>query len=208
MARPRSDIRARVLRAARAEFLARGVAAASLRGIARRARTTIGMVYYYFPKKDDLFMGVIEEVYAGFLDDLAAVVRAAPDSRGRLRGLFARVGAISDDEREVILLVVREVISSPPRRARIIDRFLHGHIPLILSVIADGQREGVIDPALPLPLALVVTGSVGAFPQLAARFLPPLGLAGDATAADRLVDLLLGGIGPRAARERSGFAAS
>ena len=64
MARPRSDIQKRIVLAARTRFLADGVDGASLRHIARAARTSIGMVYYYFPTKDDLFLAVVEELLA------------------------------------------------------------------------------------------------------------------------------------------------
>ena len=49
MARPATDLRLRVLAAARAAFEADGFDATSLRAIARGAGTTIGMIYYYFP---------------------------------------------------------------------------------------------------------------------------------------------------------------
>ena len=62
MARPRSDIEPRIVHAARRRFLKEGVDGASLRTIARDAKTSIGMVYYYFPTKDDLFFAVVEEV--------------------------------------------------------------------------------------------------------------------------------------------------
>src|SRR4029077_6434218 len=56
MARPRSDIQPRIVRAARERFLAEGVDGASLRTIASDAGTNVGMVFYYFPTKDDLFL--------------------------------------------------------------------------------------------------------------------------------------------------------
>ena len=196
MARPRSDIRARILRAGRAEFLARGVDGAPLRAIARRARTTIGMVYYYFPNKDDLFMAVIEEVYAGFLADLAAAAAAHDDTRSRIGALVGRVGAASDDEREILVLVLREVVTVPARRARLVERFLRGHIGLVLGVLVDGQRRGDIDPALPPALALVVTGAIGAFPQLVAHLVAPLGLPTGPALSDLLLRVLFRGIAP------------
>jgi AcrR family transcriptional regulator len=196
VARPRSDIRARVLRAGRAEFLARGVDGAPLRAIARRARTTIGMVYYYFPNKDDLFMAVIEEVYAGFLADLAAAAAAHDDTRGRLGALMNRVGAASDDEREILILVIREVVTVPARRARLVERFLRGHIGLVLGVLTEGQRRGEVDASLPPALALVVTGAVGAFPQLIAHAVAPLGLPTGPALADLLLRVLFRGIAP------------
>jgi len=197
MARPRSDIQPRIVHAARAEFLARGVDAATLRAIARRARTTIGMIYYYFPSKDDLFMAVTEEVYARFLDDLNAVVDHHHDTRARLRAVIGRLGAARDEEREVLIVVAREVLTSPDRRARIVARFVRGHIGLVMGVLAEGQRRGEVEPELPLGLVAVVTGAVGAFPQLAAQAVGPLGLPTGAPLADLLVDVLFRGIAPR-----------
>ena len=54
MARPRGDIAPRILHAARRRFLTEGIDGASLRGIAADAGTNIGMVYYYFPTKDEM----------------------------------------------------------------------------------------------------------------------------------------------------------
>jgi AcrR family transcriptional regulator len=198
MARPRSDIRLRVVHAARAEFLARGVDASTLRAIGRRARTSIGMIYYYFPTKEDLFLAVIEEVYARFLEDLVAAVAAHEDARGRLRALIGRVATVDRDEREVVFLVVREVLTHPARRARIVERFLRGHVAVILGVIADGQRRGELDAAVPPGLALAVTGAVGAFPQLVAHAAgPAIGLQPGPALADLLIDILFRALGPR-----------
>ena len=71
MPRPATDLRARVLGAARTAFDGRGFDGTSLRAIARGARTTIGMIYYYFPTKDALWDGVIDDVYQRFLRDSA-----------------------------------------------------------------------------------------------------------------------------------------
>jgi len=78
MARPRSDIAPRVVIAARERFLKDGVDGASLRAIAHDARTSIGMIYYYFPTKDDLFLAVVEQVYEKVLADMASALEASP----------------------------------------------------------------------------------------------------------------------------------
>ena len=74
------------MHAARARFLARGRrrrVAAQHRAATRG--TSIGMVYYYFPTKDDLFLAVVEEVYAKLLSDLSRDLAAdvAPEQRLR-----------------------------------------------------------------------------------------------------------------------------
>src|SRR5450432_1406147 len=105
MARPRSDIRKRVINAARTRFLAEGVDGASLRHIARAAKTSIGMVYYYFPSKDELFLAVVEDVYTGVLADFLPALDPALPVEERILRLYTRMGAISEDERLVVRLV-------------------------------------------------------------------------------------------------------
>jgi AcrR family transcriptional regulator len=90
MARPATDVRLRILAAARAAFEADGFDATSLRAIARGARTTIGMIYYYFPTKDALWDAVIDAVYQPFV---AASSRRARSSAARSRGATARARA-------------------------------------------------------------------------------------------------------------------
>jgi AcrR family transcriptional regulator len=206
MARPRSDIQHRLVRAARARFLAEGVDGASLRTIAKEAGTNVGMVFYYFPTKDDLFLAVVEEVYAKLLADLAAAL--APDAplRERLKRVFIRLGAASDDELEVVRLVVREVLLSHERFGRVFARMQRGHVALVLAALADGIRSGVVDGDVPPPLLLLATLAMGALPQLVRRaagdrvpfsMLPP-----PEALADASVELLFRAIGARNERPR------
>jgi len=97
MPRPRTDIRARILAAARARFVAAGVDGSPLRRIAADARTSIGMVYYYFPTKDDLFLAVVEEMYVKVLADMTKALEPDLPVKDRLRRLYERFGAVSDE---------------------------------------------------------------------------------------------------------------
>ena len=150
-------------------FLAEGVDGASLREIARDAGTNIGMIVYYFPTKDDLFLAVVEGVYAGIVEDLTRLLAVDAPARERLREAFVRLGHSSDLELEVIQLVLREALSSSNRMRRILARAMRGHIPLLLSTIADGIESSEFDENIPAPLILVVLIALGAAPQLARR---------------------------------------
>ena len=75
MPRPRSDLAPRILAAARTRILHEGVDGASLRQIAADAGTTIGMIYYYFPTKDDVFLAVVEDVYEKLLVDVERALK-------------------------------------------------------------------------------------------------------------------------------------
>ncbi|MBV9948656.1 MAG: TetR/AcrR family transcriptional regulator, partial [Myxococcales bacterium] len=169
MARPRGDIRPRIVEAARARFLAEGVDGASLREIAREAGTSIGMIVYYFPTKDDLFLAVVEEVYSRVVVDLTKLLSADAPAADRLREVFIRLGRASDLELDVIRLVVREALSSSSRLQGVLARAMRGHIPLLLSTIQDGIEAGEFDQSIPAPLILLAVFGLGAAPQIARR---------------------------------------
>jgi AcrR family transcriptional regulator len=187
--------------AARARFLAEGVDGASLRTIAADAGTNIGMVFYYFPTKDDLFLAVVEEVYARLLADVGRALEGDAPLRDRLKGAFARLGSASDDELSVVRLVVREVLLSSERYARVFARMQRGHLALFVATLAEGVQAGELDADIAPPLLLITTFAMGAIPQLirrAAGERPPFaGLPGPEELADASLTLLWRAIGPR-----------
>lgn len=202
MARPRSDIKDRVIAAARERFLLQGVDGASLREIAAAARTGIGMVYYYFPTKDDLFLAVVEESYRGLERDVSeALRRRTPDEpfQQRIERLYARVWSLSDEEFTTVRLVLREALISSERVQQLGQRFLRGHIPHLMAALADGVEEGSLREELPPLARLISTVALGMLPAMARR------VAGSAFAVEspapdvaaRLFgDLLLHGLSP------------
>jgi len=211
MARPRTDIRPRLLAAARARFLSESVDGASLRAIAKDAATNIGMIYYYFPTKEDLFLGVVEEVYAQVLGDLDQILQDPGHATypERVRALYQRIAHMSPIEADTFRLIIREALSSSDRLARLVERFKTGHVAMLFRLVAEGRRDGSLATDLPLPLMAIATGIIGAAPQVILRALGPATPFGSLAAGDALVDLqlrvLLGGIGapaPVAGRSR------
>jgi len=207
MARPASDIRERVLRSARDLFLRDGVDGASLREIARAARTSIGMVYYYFPTKDELLLAIVEDVYEAFLRDVTGALDPAIPVEERLRGMYRRVGAMTEDEWAAVRLVLREALVSTTRLEKVIARFQSGHLPMILRTIADGYQEGRRDPHVPPPVAPAVTVGLGGFAQVVLRRIVaprvPGALPEGAELASLFVQILLRGIGAPVSRPES-----
>jgi AcrR family transcriptional regulator len=208
MARPATDIRPRLLRAARACFLASGVDGASLREIAAAADTSIGMVYYHFKTKDDLFLAVVEEVYGKVLADLEAALAHGPPVRERLRRLFRRVAALSDDELMVIRLVLREALVSSARLDRLLARFLRGHLPLVMSLLEEGIRDGTLDGRRHILVLMMATFALAGPPQFVRRAvkgrLPTGDVPSGEALADQLLEILLGGVGAPARMGRKG----
>jgi AcrR family transcriptional regulator len=207
MARPKSDIEPRIVRAARDRVLVEGVDAASLRRIARDAGTSIGMVYYYFPTKDELFLAVVEESYVALLSKLEAALAQDTSVRERIRRLYEVFGGLTLTERQAIQLVVREALLSSTRLERLIERFQRGHLPLVLRVVVDGLADGTFDPELPPGIVLMCVFALGGPPQVVRRVAgdraPFGGLPEGSALSDLLVDVLLSGVGNRGARARS-----
>jgi AcrR family transcriptional regulator len=206
MGRPRTDIQPRILVAARARFLADGVDGASLRRIAKEARTSIGMIFYYYPTKDELFLAVIEEVYGKLLTDFEAILspRAQEPLKERLRRIFVRVGHATPDEIDVVRLVVREGILDSPRFRLVLGRFSRGHVGMLLGALSEAAARGEVDAAMPLPLLAVSTLAMGAVPQIVRRVVTsdfPLGaLPPPEALAQAAVDTLFSGVGPKGSR--------
>lgn len=199
MARPKSDIEPRILAAARAKFLSDGVDGASLRAIAADAGTSIGMVYYYFPTKDELFFGVVEELYQRLLKDIELAIAPDVSVRERVERLYLRVARISEEELTVLRLVVREALTSNERFVRLRQRFQSGHVPMIARLISDGYAQGVFDPKLHPMIAMLSVAGVGVMPQLLRRaldaILPFPGTPGGEELARALVGVLFNGTG-------------
>ncbi len=200
MARPRTDIAPRIVRAARERFLVEGVDGASLRTIARDAKTNVGMIYYYFPAKDDLFLAIVEERYAALLHELEQFLATEGTTRDRLRKVFTRLGALSPEELDVVRLVVREALVSSSRLDRLLERFSRGHLPMLIAAIVDGVQRGELVDDVPPPLLKIAILGAGVLPQIfrrvAAERAPIFGAlpSGDAL-ADLMLDVIYDGIG-------------
>jgi AcrR family transcriptional regulator len=197
MPRPRTDIRSRVLLAARQRFAAAGVDGSSLRSIAADAGTSIGMVYYYFPSKEALFLGVVEEVYGRLLADLEQTLAAPPDFKGKLMALYTRIAGASALELDVVKLVAREALSSSVRLESLVQRFSRGHLPLIFQAIAAGVKNGELRHDLHPVVLMAATLALGALPQFAVRAVGkslPIPLPSAEQLTRQLAEALLHGI--------------
>lgn len=202
MARPKGDIDQRILHAARARFLAEGVDGASLRAVAKDARTSIGMIYYYFPTKDELFSGVVEEVYQRVLADIEIALAPDVSIEARIRRIYERIVRLDADERDVLRLVLRESLTSAARRERLLERFARGHFPIVIRTVLEGFADGTLDSSLPPFVVATAIISLGALPPVAHRIVGPhLPLPGPKATEDlpaELVRTLFSGIGAKA----------
>jgi AcrR family transcriptional regulator len=206
MARPASDIRSRIIIAARERFLLEGVDGAALRQIAKDAGTNIGMVYYYFKTKDELFLAIVQDVYGDLLADIERLLHTDVTEAQRFAAFYDRLSRMSADEFAVIRLVMREALVASPRLAQVGQLFLRGHIPVILSTLARGIHERRLREDLPPLLLMAATLILGFLPQIGRHLLAAGELPGDLRLpepqqiAQGMADILFHGIArtPRA----------
>lgn len=207
MARPPSDIAQRIVTAATERFLNDGVDGASLRQIARAAGTNLGMVYYYFPTKDELFLAVVERHYAPLSQSITEAVTGERPFDERVRALFERFGAMTDEESVVLRLVLREALVSSERLTRLVDRMMHGHLPAMLGLLVDGIAAGRVGPEVHPAAAMVTMAALAVVPQVMVRRLAagPVGAALPVPAelAGHLAAVALRGVGPTPPRPRA-----
>ena len=198
MARPRSNISERIREAACVRFLADGVDGASLRAIAADAKTNIGMIYYYYPTKEDLFQAVVEDVYSKLMADLVLALTPDGTVEQRLQRLFERMSGLSEGELRVLRLVVGESLRSMERFERFAQRFQTGHIALIARLVQEAYAEGTFAPGRHPLVAMVSVVALGGFAQIAARFagprLPFPGAPSGTSLSGDLVQVLLHGL--------------
>jgi AcrR family transcriptional regulator len=196
--------------AARGLFLQQGVDGASLRQIATDAETNIGMIYYYFKTKDDLFLAVVEEIYAKVSTDIQALATEDRPIEERIHGLFTRFADMSEAETQVLQLILREALVSSERLQRVATRFQAGHIPVVANMMLGGMADGSVRSDLNPIAVMIPVFLLGIMPQLAHRRvtasqlpIAPL-LPSTQDTARMLLDVLFHGIAGPKSSLRSG----
>jgi AcrR family transcriptional regulator len=120
----KDDQRAEILTAARRCFVRNGFHRTSMQDVFAEAGKSAGAVYRYYPKKEDLIIGVA----AQNLDDVTEVLHAALTGSGGERGvgevLAELLTAVIDRHREkdlatTALMVWSEALRNPPLAGRL-----------------------------------------------------------------------------------------
>lgn len=178
MARPRSDISERLVKAARARFLTEGVDGASLRDIAKDAGTSVGMLSYYFPSKDELFLAVLKHVYPRLMSQMRVALEGEGTVQERIGRAYQRLHALDDEEFAVVRILVREALVSSKRLQKLVKRFTsHGaHVPLLLQTFGQAIAGGEVRDDLPPLAPVVATMALGLAPVIVRRLATAAGL--------------------------------
>jgi AcrR family transcriptional regulator len=130
----RTDVRERVLQAARKEFAAYGLAGARIDRIARDARASKERLYAYFSDKQALFAAVLDQNLAEFF----AAVRLTPDNIPGFVGAVVDHSKAHPDHLRMLTWARLDDLPFQP----MIDRAVP---EANIEAIREGQRLGLVD---------------------------------------------------------------
>jgi AcrR family transcriptional regulator len=151
-----------ILAAARRVFARNGLAATRTSDIAAQAHISQGLIYHYFPTKEDLFTEIVESA----LRETAVITTRASRSTGpawaALEALCAEMlaGVLAYPEYPLVILqaFTSEVVPSRARAA--VQAYGQQTFAALAALISRGQREGTVVTGNPVELTIALTACI------------------------------------------------
>jgi AcrR family transcriptional regulator len=187
----------RIMAAAFTEFSRRGVRAARMSVIARRARVSLATLRQYFPARDELFREVIRSQIVGLILQAQEPGTPNPDqsTTNRIRGFIRHFWRSMEepDQAALLRLSLSELSGYPELAVFHATEVIGGAVGRLEAVLSEGARRGEVDSvdirtAARVILAALITYTVW--------FASP-GVYGELTGRDRhraqeaVIDLLV-----------------
>ena len=164
------DLRERLLDAAIACYVRRGIAATPLRAIAAEAAVTPAMLHYYFGDKAQLQQAVVEErLMPAFAELREPLLRAGEDAAALVAAFVRGIDGLVARHPWLPALWVREVLCEGGALRELLLTRVAPQLPRLLAErFADAQRRGQLDPALDPRLLVVSLVGLTLFPAAGA----------------------------------------
>ncbi|MBD9534864.1 TetR/AcrR family transcriptional regulator [Stenotrophomonas sp. STM01] len=165
-----ADLRVQLLDAALACFVAKGIAATSLRDIAQRAGVTPALVHYYFGDKPRLQQAVVEERLWPVMAQVHAGVQEAGQGVAGLVAAFVEgvVRAVAEHP-WLPTLWVREILCEGGALRELMIERVGPVLPrMLVERFAAAQRDGQLNPQLDPRLMVVSLMGLTMFPLASA----------------------------------------
>ena len=164
------DLRGRLLEAALACFVRKGIAATSLRDIATEAGVTPALLHYYFGDKAQLQQEVIaQKILPVFADLREPLLQAGDDIAALIAGFVTGIGRIVAEHPWLPPLWVREVLCEGGALRDLLFERLGPQLPQMMAKrFAEAQAQGRINPDLDPRLLMVSLVGLTLFPAAGA----------------------------------------
>lgn len=164
------DLRERLLDAAIACYVRRGIAATPLRAIASEAAVTPALLHYYFGDKAQLQQAVVEErLMPAFTELREPLLRAGEDAAALVAAFVRGIGELVARHPWLPALWVREVLCEGGALRELLLTRVAPQLPRLLAErFAQAQQRGQLDPGLDPRLLVVSLVGLTLFPAAGA----------------------------------------
>ena len=155
------DKRERILRAAIKVFARKGFHATRVNEIAKAAGVADGTIYLYFKNKDDVLVCIFEDRITRLLEVLRRELERSPSFEERMRRIVGLQLGLLEGQRDLAEVITVNLRQSSKLLKQYATPLFVEYLEVLASVIADGQREGVVrTDAHPRILARALFGAL------------------------------------------------
>ena len=176
MARPGKNIEQALLQSGRALYAERGGERLSLRALTEHAGVNLGMFHYHFKTKDAFLRRLLDAMYEEMFAQLSDHVQQGGAPLRRLRGALFYLACFVRDHRQLLVRVIADAAAGQSVAAEFLRANAPRHLKLLMELMKEAERAGVLAPTPPLQRFIFVMGSV-AMPVLVAPGIQALGVA-------------------------------
>ncbi|HEY6940734.1 TetR/AcrR family transcriptional regulator [Dokdonella sp.] len=163
------ELRPRLLDAALACYVRDGIAATSLRAIAREAGVTPALLHYYFGDATQLRQAVVDERVLPAIASFRSTLPLDGEVAALVAAFVGGVGALVERYPWLPALWVREVLCEGGALRDVVLTRVAPQIPQALAAkFAQAQREGTLNPDLDPRLLVVSMMGLTLFPAASA----------------------------------------
>ena len=157
--------RARILKAARNEFMRHGYSGARVERISRAARSSDRMIYYYFASKEALYLQVLEGVYSELGEAESALTLDPSRPVEALEQLIAFTWRYYVEHPEFVALLSNENLQrgrhiTKSVKVKLLSRPV---LDILGTILAEGARQKVFRPDLDVKKVYLTLAALGYF---------------------------------------------
>jgi TetR/AcrR family transcriptional regulator, cholesterol catabolism regulator len=137
----RNDRRKAILAVARKLFSEKGYHGASLGDIAEQAGLSVGLIYYVFPKKEDILLGLVQEgsiLYREVFENVQNIASPVERFDTVVRELYRTL----DNSSRVMMILYKDLSSINKETRQQILSMERETNAKIVAIIEDGKRSG------------------------------------------------------------------
>jgi AcrR family transcriptional regulator len=158
-------VRERILEGASRAFAAAGFRGTTVPAIAAEAGTSVGLIYRYFPSKEELFLAVCARETDAKLDELARTLGGIEDARQRLQAAVDQfIASLATSWGSIVVHAWAEADRNPRVRdllQRLFDQQRAFAALFIREAIARGEAGPEVDvDAVSLAAGLLLHGAI------------------------------------------------